>query len=221
MSDSQVVNILEAEQLPYRAAPRATFTDTTNPEPFDIQDAEVFTTHNTHLNGHIVARCELRSNAHEHAPPYVGLSYAWGDPELQCLILFDGKIFHSTENLAITLEHLQEDDKTITFWIDALCIDQTNLLEKTKLVQRMGGIFTSAALVIAWLGPAAHGSDLATEEMESYPKDASASILRLRESFKENSTAPPLETITAVFKRVWVGQVALNKQVIRLCSARY
>ncbi|KAH6838985.1 heterokaryon incompatibility, partial [Alternaria alternata] len=101
--------------------------------------------------------CELVSNADEQGPSYVGLSYAWGDAQIRRPILVGNKVFHATENLAVALEHLQEKDKTITFWIDAICIDQSNSNEKSVQVQRMGDIFASAVVVIAWIG-------LATED---------------------------------------------------------
>jgi hypothetical protein len=37
-------------------------------------------------------------------------------------------------------------------WIDALCIDQTNLSEREAQVSLMGELFRKATTVIAWLG---------------------------------------------------------------------
>lgn len=39
-------------------------------------------------------------------------------------------------------------------WVDAICINQQDDEEKSKLVQHMGEIFQSASRVYAWLGPA-------------------------------------------------------------------
>lgn len=38
-------------------------------------------------------------------------------------------------------------------WIDALCIDQTNLAERSEQVGMMRSIYQKAQLVISWLGP--------------------------------------------------------------------
>jgi hypothetical protein len=38
------------------------------------------------------------------------------------------------------------------FWIDALCIDQTNIAERNHQVQMMGQIYSSSAFVLVWLG---------------------------------------------------------------------
>jgi hypothetical protein len=37
-------------------------------------------------------------------------------------------------------------------WIDALCIDQENVIERNHQVQQMGEIFSRASNVLAWLG---------------------------------------------------------------------
>jgi hypothetical protein len=38
------------------------------------------------------------------------------------------------------------------FWIDAICINQTNIDEKSLQIPMMGDIFSTAMQVIAWLG---------------------------------------------------------------------
>ncbi|KAI4616036.1 hypothetical protein J4E83_006706 [Alternaria metachromatica] len=175
----------------YKSALTDRFTDLIDPTPFDIQNAEVFEhqplqdpstelrylyllpkTHNVDHDGHTIARCQLHSDAEEQVPRYIGLSYTWGNPDLRRPILVGDKIFHATANLAIALEHLQDDKKTIIFWIDAICIDQSNLSEKSIQVQRMGNIFASAALVLAWLGPAADESELALRELSQQETSA-------------------------------------------------
>jgi hypothetical protein len=227
----------------YRSALTDRFTDLTAPKPLDLHSAELFKhqplqdpgtqlrylyllpkTHNIDHEGQTVVRCQLLSDAEEQAPRYIGLSYTWGDPHVRRPVLVGDKVFHATENLAVALEHLQEDNKTIAFWIDALCIDQANIDEKSIQVQRMGGIFASAALVLAWLGPAADESDLALQELESFYNSLPESIGEFGESYKETYSALPLVSIDTFFdrpwfKRVWVGQeVALNEEVIFVCG---
>jgi hypothetical protein len=41
---------------------------------------------------------------------------------------------------------------TKCLWIDALCIDQSNILERNHQVQQMGEIYSHAQQVIAWIG---------------------------------------------------------------------
>jgi hypothetical protein len=227
----------------YRSALTDRFTDLTVPKPLDLHSAELFKhqplqdpgtqlrylyllpkTHNIDHEGQIVVRCQLLSDAEEQAPRYIGLSYTWGDPHVRRPVLVGDKIFHATENLAVALEHLQEDDKTIVFWIDAICIDQTNLNEKSIQVQRMGDIFASAALVLAWLGPAADESDLALQALEIFYNSLPETLGEFGTIYRETYSVLPLVSIDAFFdrpwfKRVWVGQeVALNEEVIFVCG---
>ena len=65
------------------------------------------------MDGQTVLRCELMSSPIKRAPPYVGLSYTWGDPKLRRLVAIGERVLHVTENLAIALEHLQEEEKTL------------------------------------------------------------------------------------------------------------
>lgn len=66
-----------------------------------------------------------------------------------------------TQNLAIALRHLRLRDAPRTFWIDAICINQKNIAEKSEQVAKMAQIYSSSARVVVWLGPASLDSDLA------------------------------------------------------------
>ncbi|PMD12806.1 hypothetical protein NA56DRAFT_531324, partial [Hyaloscypha hepaticicola] len=48
-------------------------------------------------------------------------------------------------------------------WIDQICIDQENELEKNHQVARMGLLFAWAEQVLTWLGPEADGSHAAMQ----------------------------------------------------------
>lgn len=67
----------------------------------------------------------------------------------------------ATENLVIALQHLRHPDHGGVLWIDALCINQTDNVEKSSQVLMMGDVFAQATRVVVWLGPARHASDVA------------------------------------------------------------
>jgi hypothetical protein len=46
----------------------------------------------------------------------------------------------------------EHDDLLRTLWIDAVCIDQSNNLERNHQVQQMGQIYSRAHNVVAWIG---------------------------------------------------------------------
>uniref|UniRef100_A0A0D2Y3X0 Heterokaryon incompatibility domain-containing protein n=1 Tax=Fusarium oxysporum (strain Fo5176) TaxID=660025 RepID=A0A0D2Y3X0_FUSOF len=56
------------------------------------------------------------------------------------------------ESLYEALWHLRRPDEDRMLWVDALCIDQTNIKERGHQVNRMGEIYKKADRVIVWLG---------------------------------------------------------------------
>ncbi|KAF1834632.1 hypothetical protein BDW02DRAFT_568866 [Decorospora gaudefroyi] len=70
--------------------------------------------------------------------PYSALSDTWGDLNQKGLILVGDALFPViTKSLEVALNHLTPEDKPLTLWIDALCIDQADGVEKTEQVQQM------------------------------------------------------------------------------------
>lgn len=83
---------------------------------------------------------------------YLALSYVWGDPSRTLPIQLDGHTFQVTENLEAALRHVRLISTPRTFWIDAVCINQTDIAERNQQVELMGAIYESAVQVQVWLG---------------------------------------------------------------------
>ena len=88
---------------------------------------------------------------------YHALSYVWGDVTSTETIYVNGVPFAATTNLAAYLRARRtvfcgEELFDHEIWIDAICIDQSNVGEKTEQVLMMRKIYERACLVIAWLG---------------------------------------------------------------------
>ncbi|OAL43523.1 hypothetical protein IQ07DRAFT_580167 [Pyrenochaeta sp. DS3sAY3a] len=64
------------------------------------------------------------------------------------------------------LRHLRYPDKPRTLWVDAISINQDDLLERSQQVNRMGSIYTYAQRVVVWLGSSSHDSTLAIRTLE-------------------------------------------------------
>ncbi|KAF3035186.1 hypothetical protein E8E11_004011 [Didymella keratinophila] len=92
---------------------------------------------------------------------YEALSYVWGERLYYGWISLDGTFFPVTENLWGALSGLRYTDRERVLWIDAICIDQANLRERSEQVSRMYSIFTQASTVIVWLGEEWDMTDLA------------------------------------------------------------
>lgn len=88
------------------------------------------------------------------APTWKALSYTWGSPSDKVLISVNDRPFEVTRNLFSALLRLRYVDRRRTLWIDAICIDQSNLGERSVQVQQMPLIYQSASGVLIWLGEA-------------------------------------------------------------------
>ena len=75
-------------------------------------------------------------------PRYEALSYTWGvTTELQTITL-NGLPFQITCNLEVTLRHLRDHLGGVRIlWIDAVCINQIDVKERSAQVQMMSKIF--------------------------------------------------------------------------------
>jgi hypothetical protein len=104
-------------------------------------------------------------------PPYIALSYMWGDQTLPETILVNEKIFAIGANLHEALRELQTE-QPICLWVDAICINQNDDLEKGEQVANMAEIYQAAASVFAWLGPSADDSDAAMDAIKRIGEDA-------------------------------------------------
>jgi hypothetical protein len=83
---------------------------------------------------------------------YRCLSYMWGPPTEDYKILLNGQAFSVRQNLYTFLNMATGYFPNEPLWIDAICINQTDLVEKSHQVQRMGEIYRDAEEVLVWLG---------------------------------------------------------------------
>lgn len=101
-------------------------------------------------------------------PAYEALSYVWGsDDRQEKFIVVDtdatsGKDHNSImmigQNLSSALRHLRSNSASRKLWVDAICIDQSDITERNNQVLRMADIYRLAERVIIWLGAAADDS---------------------------------------------------------------
>ena len=95
--------------------------------------------------------CSLSTAILSDGPRYDALSYVWGDEYGKEPILVNELPVRITQNLEAAIRHLRRLDRSILLWIDALCIDQKNILERNHQVSIMGDIYRKAHEVYAWL----------------------------------------------------------------------
>ncbi|KAK5111526.1 hypothetical protein LTR62_004821 [Meristemomyces frigidus] len=95
-------------------------------------------------------------------PDYEAVSYAWGDANLREEVQVNGSLLSVPLSTARALSRLRETDQVRTVWIDAICINQQNILERSSQVAFMLRVYRSSRRVAVWLGDPAGSKDETT-----------------------------------------------------------
>ncbi|KAK2602117.1 hypothetical protein N8I77_008677 [Diaporthe amygdali] len=170
-------------------------------------------------------------------PQYEALSYKWGSEEHRELIRVDianGQTISVTSNLAVALKHLRRTDKPRTMWIDAICINQADVVEKGPQVKMMGEIYRHAARVAVWLGPEADNSDIAMAKMEYLGSQIQFDFAKTMRMSPAMAAMEPdmadwkiplhleskdLHAITHLLLRSWFGRLWIRQEISLASSA--
>lgn len=70
------------------------------------------------------------------------------------------------QNLAKALRHPHLPDTSRNLWVDAVCVNQEDLAERTDQVKNMASIYKLAQRVVVWLGPTSDNSDIAFSALD-------------------------------------------------------
>jgi hypothetical protein len=86
--------------------------------------------------------------------PYKALSYAWrlGQNEPEATILCNGVDVEISANLFDALRQLRNVQIPVVIWVDFLCINQQDVMERSLQVAMMREIYEKSREVIIWLG---------------------------------------------------------------------
>lgn len=83
---------------------------------------------------------------------YRALSYTWGSASDQETLIVNGKRLQIRRNLANFLRIARRTYPEQWFWIDAICIDQSNIEERNHHVREMAKIYKRSFETVLWLG---------------------------------------------------------------------
>lgn len=172
------------------------------------------------------------------AGEYNALSYVWGKSKRRHSLHTPGGIIRITDSLYLALQQLRHREYFRTLWVDAICINQEDDREKSKLVQSIPLIFRSAVSVVAYLGEENDRSHLALETLlqikiktldpEAWPD----SVVPEPKTWGERCIPPAEESnvweaIRALFLRPWFERVWIMQEFIAArkvqfrCGNRY
>lgn len=83
---------------------------------------------------------------------YETISYLWGDPTPRCQIAVDGCRLDVPQSAEDVLRRMRYEDRPRALWIDAVCINQTDIDERSEQVAIMAEIYSRCICCLVWLG---------------------------------------------------------------------
>ena len=137
--------------------------------------------------------CQMRQVSLIDKPEYAALSYTWGAPIFDHHIICDGRRLAITAHLDAALRRFRTTTWW-TLWVDALCIDQTNIPERNYQVSIMKHIYSQALRTFVYLGEPCPFDEEALKLMVSLTE--LAQLLR-RFSLIELMSMKPLDVTTS------------------------
>jgi hypothetical protein len=123
---------------------------------------------------------------------FMAISYTWGGSANVREILVNGQPLMVTQNAEACLRVLQSKQYVQNgwkFWIDAICINQNDIIERASLVKRMREIYTKAWTPIIWLGEQEGSSDEALDLITTLAGEYSSpdGVSRLTDALHRNA----------------------------------
>ncbi|KAL2076119.1 hypothetical protein VTL71DRAFT_1062 [Oculimacula yallundae] len=172
---------------------------------------------------------------------FEALSYTWGSLEnpVEIAVGETGNDFLPvTQNLAQALPYLRLEDAPVVLWIDAICVNQQDLEERSSQARFMAQIYSKAPRVLIWSGLESEDSRMAIETLKLIANKFSVDWdhLAIRSTTQDGidweiiDEALPLEDEAHLsilnlldrdwFERLWIWQEAhlANDKALVLCG---
>ncbi|KAL9611174.1 MAG: hypothetical protein Q9167_004159 [Letrouitia subvulpina] len=166
---------------------------------------------------------------------YIAISYCWGDPRPTHRILTgDGRFLAVTESATEVLRFVVPKYPSHGLWIDQLCINQTQLEEKSVQVSMMGQIYSSTIKVVAWLGR----GDRLMRDAVTFTKWFSAEIEKRKAQGIQPTVIPTIsvsprlrdapaqlrmfrkwDLLSMLLRNPWFERIWVMQEVVMACSA--
>ncbi|RYO75454.1 hypothetical protein DL762_009992 [Monosporascus cannonballus] len=177
-----------------------------------------------------VLNATLESFDLEDALPYEAVSYCWGDPTPSEQMMIDGCVFGLTQSAYKLLLARRSFWRPRWIWIDAICINQQDEVEKSTQVRLMQEIYKKANQVVVFPGGGVVQARLASimlYEVFAAQKTYEGTGVDFNKFFFADRQSPRWHAFSELFRspyfdRVWVIQeVAVGKEVLLYHGGRY
>jgi hypothetical protein len=150
--------------------------------------------------------------------------------------------FRVTKNLLCALRHLRTQDSIRVLWVDAICVNQSDLGERGEQVQRMAELYRRARRVIAFIGESSDSSDRALDALQHFASQIEHNSITGEVMSPKHGADPsyadtriPLHTPPSLnealyelfgrpwFSRLWIRQEVMGPKedrVVLLCGSK-
>lgn len=96
--------------------------------------------------------CSVAHVTFSQRPKFEALSYRWGTGDADVTISIDGRTFLVRRNVYDALLFFRRFSRGLPIWIDAICINQDDMTERSSQVRIMPHIYSRAVTGLVWLG---------------------------------------------------------------------
>ena len=127
--------------------------------PIDTQRQEIRLLHVLPGSWNMPLRTQIKTASLLDELHYKALSYVWGQENEKCEIFIDDSKLVIKPRLFTVLVRVRAHggDQVQILWVDALCIDQNNTLERNHQVSLMHEIYSKCSLCYVWFGEVSRG----------------------------------------------------------------
>lgn len=167
-----------------------------------------------------IIQCRLVTKPLDQDVLYHALSYTWGDPTGVQTILCEGKVLRVTQNLHEALTEYRRRGESTPLWADAVCINQSDVTEKTEQVRMMRDVYVQADTVIIWLGQEQAdiqmGLDLALKLDELFGDEPLEHDLDLdlRNVGLPEISSPDWSALASLLSRPWFSRMWIIQELL-------
>ena len=171
-------------------------------------EVRILTIHPGHYSDTL--SCKLQEYDIRQVPEYTAISYCWTyDAELVNICVDDNGTFKVPVHLRACLRRLRSATSAISVWIDAICINQNDQVEKSEQVGQMPKIYSGSLRTVIWLGETEPSAPTCIVRangycaIEGFSSVEHGNMLQLLDHFVEDAERASLKPEARYLMRVW------------------
>ncbi|KAF2173691.1 hypothetical protein M409DRAFT_15966 [Zasmidium cellare ATCC 36951] len=140
-------------------------------------------------------------------PRFEALSYTWGSATANKQVFVNDETLMITDSLESFLRVRRQPQQELVFWVDAICINQQDVEEKSQQIPLMGFIYTLACKVTIWLGPRSDDSDFGMQWLNELGEDSPYAKMPLLSS-------KSLRAVQNILLRPWWTRMWIVQEIV-------